>query len=105
MTPAEYGILRDAWELQRLDEDYQAAQFAWMNARARDRRRSGNATVLVHTEFREFFDREKHENDILRRQRVRSGREEAGDSRLKRLSQHLARKTKEKAEEGGGSLV
>lgn len=105
LTPAEYGILRESWELQDLDASYRAAECAWFAARARDRRRSGNGTVLVNTSFEGFFPYEKKEKELTRRQRIRSGREEPGDKRLKRLSQHMAEQAKKKAKEGGGADV
>lgn len=103
LTPAEYGILRESWELQDLDASYRAAEAAWLAARARDRRKSGSGTALVHTSFGEFFPHEKRERELKRRQRIRSGREEPGDKRLKRLSQHMAEQAKKKAMEGGGA--
>lgn len=78
-----------------LDEDYKAAQCAWLNARARDRRQTGNRTVLVHTDFDEFFPYEKKLKELRNRQDVRAGRKLPGDERLRRLSQHLAGQNKE----------
>ena len=99
LTPAEYGWMREAWELAALDEDYKAAQCAWLNARARDRRQTGNRTVLVHTDFDEFFPYEKKLKDLRNRQDVRAGRKLPGDERLRRLSQHLAGQNKDRKEE------
>lgn len=98
LTPAEYGWLREAWELAALDEDYKVAQIAWMTARAQDRRKAGDRTVLVHTDFNEFFPYEKRLKTLRRRQDVRAGRKLPGDERLRRLSQHLAAQNKEREE-------
>ena len=94
LTPADYGVMRDGWELAALDEDYKTAQLAWMTARAGDKRRVGNEIRLVHTSFKEFFDYSKKEEDLRKKQDVRAGRREPGDPALKRLSQHMARKRK-----------
>lgn len=91
--------MREAWELIALDDDYKAAQAAWMTARARDRRRSGNSIVLVHTDFDEFFSYEKKLKELRNKQDVRSGRKLPGDDKLRRLSQHLAAQRKEERKE------
>ena len=96
LTPKEYGWLREGWELSALDEDYKTAQNAWLNARARDRRQTGNRTVLVHTDFDEFFPYEKKLKTLKNRQDVRAGRKLPGDEKLRKLSQYISQQNKER---------
>ena len=99
LTPYEYGILIDSWELKDIDEQYKTANLAWMTARAQDKKRVGKETRYVYTDFKGFFDYDGTLKKIKKKQRIRSGKEEAGNPRLKKLSQFIARQKEEEKKE------
>lgn len=99
LTPREYGVLIDAWELSDIDKDYRAAQAAWLNARAQDKKRVGREVRYVYTDFKGFFDYEKQEKQTKKKHRVNEGFEKPGSERLRKLSQFIAKQSKETGKE------
>ena len=56
MTIAEYELRMEAYNLQQVDKQYDAATLAWMNRNAQAFDKDGNA---VFTDFNDFFDRDE----------------------------------------------
>lgn len=54
MTIAEYELRMEAYNLQQVEKQYDAATLAWMNRNAQAFDEDGNA---VFTDFNDFFDR------------------------------------------------
>ncbi len=55
MTIAEYELRMEAYNLQRVEQQYDAATLAWMSRNAQAFDKDGNA---VFKDFNEFFDRQ-----------------------------------------------
>ena len=55
MTIAEYELRMEAYNLQQVEKQYDAATLAWMNRNAQAFDEDGNA---VYTEFNDFFNRD-----------------------------------------------
>lgn len=56
MTIAEYELRMEAYNLQQVEKQYNAATLAWMNRNAQAFDEDGNA---VFTDFNDFFDRDE----------------------------------------------
>lgn len=56
MTIAEYELRMEAYNLQQVEKQYDAATLAWMNRNAQAFDKDGDA---VFKEFNEFFDRDE----------------------------------------------
>lgn len=56
MTIAEYELRMEAYNLQQVEKQYDAATQAWMNRNAQAFDEDGNA---VFTDFNDFFDRDE----------------------------------------------
>lgn len=56
MTIAEYELRMEAYNLQQVEKQYDAATLAWMNRNAQAFDEDGNA---VFTDFNDFFNRDE----------------------------------------------
>lgn len=56
MTLAEYELRMEAYNLQQVEKQYDAASQAWMNRNAQAFDKDGNA---IFTEFVDFFDQDE----------------------------------------------
>lgn len=56
MTIAEYELRMEAYNLQQVEKQYNAATLAWMNRNAQAFDEDGNA---VFTDFNDFFNRDE----------------------------------------------
>lgn len=54
-----------AYELRKLDEEHMIHLQAWANVRAKATKKVGKAFKSVYKNFKQFFDFEKRENEIL----------------------------------------
>lgn len=66
MTFREFRLRMKAYELKRLDKEYQIALLAWQIREIDARTKSGkNNYKYVYDRFEKFFNFEEHENMIL----------------------------------------
>ena len=66
MTYREFRLRMKAYELRRLDEEYQIALIAWQIREIEAKKRNGkNKYSYVYDTFKKFFDYEKQEKIIL----------------------------------------
>lgn len=65
LTLLEYQMLMKAYALRSLDEEYKAHKQAWLNQQVQATKQQGKKTVPVYRKFKQFFDYEKHEQEIL----------------------------------------
>lgn len=65
ITPYEYRLLMKSKELQMVDDQYYLHLQAYLNMKARARKRVGKKQRMVYTKFEKFFDYEKEVNEVL----------------------------------------
>lgn len=65
MTIREYSIRMTAIALKKLDQEELIHQQAWANWQVQATKTRGKAEVPVYRNFKQFFDKEKIENEIL----------------------------------------
>lgn len=65
MSLFEYQMLMKAHSLKSLDLDYKAHKQAWINQQVKATKEQGKKTVPVYLNFKQFFDYEKMEREIL----------------------------------------
>ena len=66
MTLYEYEMRMTAFELQRVDREYEIHLQAWTNWNVRAMKKSGKKKrVPVFKKFRQFFDYQKRESEVL----------------------------------------
>lgn len=63
---SEYYLLMKAYALKRLDEEHAIHRQAWINQQAKATKSQGQRTVPYFKNFKQFFDYDKLEKDILR---------------------------------------
>lgn len=64
MTFAEYIYRFKAYNLQRVDKEYDFHLQAWLNVQAGATKMKGEKQVSVYKGFKDFFDYEKRINEI-----------------------------------------
>ena len=65
VTPYEYRLLMKSKELQMVDDQYYLHLQAYLNMKARAKKRVGKKQRMVYTKFNKFFDYEKEINKVL----------------------------------------
>lgn len=65
VTPYEYRLLMKSKELQMVDDQYYLHLQAYLNMKARAKKRFGKKQKMVYTKFNKFFDYEKEVNKVL----------------------------------------
>lgn len=65
VTPYEYRLLMKSKELQMVDDQYYLHLQAYLNMKARAKKRVGKKQKMVYTKFNKFFDYEKEVNKVL----------------------------------------
>lgn len=65
MTLAEYDLRLTAYQFRRLDQQELIHQQAWANWQVQATEQRGKKSVPVFNSFKKFFDKEKHEKEIL----------------------------------------
>lgn len=65
VTPYEYRLLMKSKELQMVDDQYYLHLQAYLNMKARAKKRVGKKQRMVYTKFNKFFDYEKEVNKVL----------------------------------------
>ena len=65
ITPYEYRLLMKSKELQMVDDQYYLHLQAYLNMKARAKKRVGKKQKMVYTKFNKFFDYEKEVNKVL----------------------------------------
>lgn len=65
MTFSEYQIRLKAFRLRRLDKEYDMHVQAWINQSVQATKTQGKKEVPVFKRFKDFFDYEAKENEIL----------------------------------------
>lgn len=61
----EYQLLMKAYALKRLDEEHAIHRQAWINQQAKATKQQGKKTVPYYRNFKQFFDYDKLEQDII----------------------------------------
>lgn len=61
----EYKMLMKAYSLKSLDYDYKAHKQAWINQQVQATKEQGKKTIPVYRNFKQFFDYEKMEQELL----------------------------------------
>lgn len=75
----EYKMLMKAYSLNSLDRDYQAHKQAWINQQVKASKEQGKKTVPVYRNFKQFFDYEKMEQEILGTKTVKNKKEKPSE--------------------------
>lgn len=65
MSMSEYRLRMKAYRLRKLDTEYDIAMQAWMNREVQATRKRGKGQAAYYKRFRQFFDYEGRENEIL----------------------------------------
>lgn len=65
MYLAEYHLLMKAYALKRLDEEYLIHKQAWVNQQATATKTRGKKTLPYYETFKEFFNYEELEKEII----------------------------------------
>ena len=65
VTPYEYRLLMKSKELQMVDDQYYLHLQAYLNMKARAKKRVGKKQRMVYTKFNKFFDYENEINKVL----------------------------------------
>ncbi|MGG5338568.1 hypothetical protein IGJ48_001262 [Enterococcus pernyi] len=69
MTPYEYGVRMTAYQLKKLDVQEELHYQAWVNRKVKAEKNIGTEkkpkVAPVFTNFKDFFDKEKLEKEIL----------------------------------------
>ncbi|WP_312681499.1 hypothetical protein [Lactococcus taiwanensis] len=65
MTIREYSIRMTAIALKKLDQEELIHQQAWANWQVQATKTRGKAEVPIYRNFKQFFDKEKIESEIL----------------------------------------
>ena len=65
VTPYEYRLFMKSKELQMVDDQYYLHLQAYLNMKARAKKRVGKKQKMVYTKFNKFFDYEKEVNKVL----------------------------------------
>lgn len=63
----EYGLLMKAHALKRLDEEHAIHRQAWINQQAKATKQQGKSIVSEWRTFKQFFDYDQLEKDILQK--------------------------------------
>lgn len=66
MTFPEYLYRMKAYNLSKIDKEYDMHLQAWINREINMKKQQGKNTVYVYKEFKDFFDYEKRLNEIER---------------------------------------
>lgn len=79
MSLFEYQMLMKAHSLKSLDLDYKAHKQAWINQQVQATKEQGKKTVPVYRNFKQFFDYEKMEQEILGAKKVKKKKEKPSE--------------------------
>lgn len=79
MTLFEYKMLMKAYSLKSLDIDYKAHKQAWINQQVKASKEQGKKTVPVYRNFKQFFDYEKMEQEILGTKTIKNKKEKPSE--------------------------
>ena len=63
---SEYQLRMKAYQLSRVDREYELHLQAWLNQQARATKSKGKKTVSVFSTFNDFFNYEERVNEIVK---------------------------------------